>query len=160
MKKIVISCLFLICCYFPFSDREPFQIIGKTSRRESRKLIGKIKDLSVLNDCGCEFPDQKNPQEFIFVTNDLSRKGWINFDGNDVELNKLAEFSKEEGLKVGKKFSSRFEAEGIKVLVVYTFTGFCTSDPECGLTYWKASITVAKGTRKQTIKINGSCRCT
>lgn len=149
---------------FPVGAGKTVNVQGKLSARKPpvKPMIGKLKDLSVLNNCGCAFGYKYNSPESVFVINDAEEKAWINIDGEDVELEfiRYTDAENKEGLKIGSKYSSIYEADGIKVLVVFTITGFCTTDPECGATELKTAITVKKGNRKQTVKAKGSCSCT
>ena len=149
--------------YFLVSQKEILGVEEKKLKRKTSKspTIGKIKDLSVVNGCGCEFVYIKSPTKYVFVINDAERTAWININGKYVELKRVEDRNDESfERKIGSEFTSIYEAAGIKILIVFTITGFCTYDPECGVTYYKSSITVEKDSSRQTIKTRGYCSCT
>jgi hypothetical protein len=126
-------------------------------------LIGPIKDESVEDNCGCRFGYPSVPDRsfagYVFLTSYDIKTAWMNIDGQDVKL-RLAHTTKLKRERVGGRFRSTYVASGIKVLIVYTVTRICLPfSPDCEMTGYDARVTVIKGARKQSIKLEGACGC-
>jgi hypothetical protein len=139
------------------------QIEQSGTRPPQQSLIGPIKDESVEDNCGCRFgypskPDSGFPA-YIFLASYDIKTAWMNIDGQDVKL-QLSHTTELKTARVGSRFRSTYVASGIKVLIVYTITRICLpASPNCEMTGYDARVTVIKGARRQSIKLEGACGC-
>jgi len=128
-----------------------------------QSLIGPIKDESVEDNCGCRFGYPSNPGSsfpvYVFLASYDIKTAWMNIDGQDVKL-RLTHTTELKRERVGGRFRSTYVASGIKVLIVYTITNVCLpASPYCEMTGYDARVTVIKGARRQSIKLEGACGC-
>lgn len=127
------------------------------------KFIDTIKKNSLEAECGCGFQlasDKKSANNhFIFVC-DIDNNGIMNIEGQDVKLKLTSGKNNETDVKVGQKRSEDYSGEGFTVHIDYTVTRVCPkNDEDCEATDYSAVITVTKGTKKEQIKVLGSCGC-
>ena len=154
---------YLICCVGNafFSHAQ-----GKPSSRmiRNKSLIGRIKDDSVAEGCGCFFSlpyeNKKRFPRYVFISPLDEKNAWMNIEGKDEKL-KLIHSAEVRGReKIGSRQSRTYVAEGIKVVVVYITTRLCKPhDEDCESADYDASLTVMKGGRRQTVDLKGGCGC-
>jgi hypothetical protein len=129
-----------------------------------KNMIGNIKDRNAQDGCGCYFSfpseERKRFPRFVFASDLDEQSAWMNIDGQDVKL-KLVQFSgPQESAKIGSKLARTYAAAGLKVHILYVTTKICQPDDEsCESTEYRASFTVRKGARQQTMRLKGSCGC-
>jgi hypothetical protein len=114
-----------------------------------------------LDGCGYSFwpagiaPKFSDPGtwKYLLVGN-YDKKGWMNIDGQIVQLQLTESTIKYKGRK-GDKYHQTYKSDDITVNVECVATGFGdTHAVDCDTT-----ITVVKGAKKQMVKAVGSCGC-
>jgi hypothetical protein len=169
MKRLttfgLLTCLLLIVSASAADAGNTRRLQGEPvgTKPPQQSLIGHIKDESVEDNCGCRFgypskPDRSFPGYVFLASYDL-KTAWMNIDGEDVKL-QLAHTTELKRERVGGRFRSTYVAADIKVLIVYTITRICLPvSPYCEMTGYDARVTVIKGARRQSIKLEGACGC-
>lgn len=126
--------------------------------------VGNIKDISVVDGCGCyfQFPSDWQNKSFdknVFMGDISGGKAWMNIDGKDVVLTPDGP-AKGAAEKVGSRLRERYKANGISVRVEYVATRVCDPDDEsCESTNYDATFTVIKAGRQSVTKAQGVCGC-
>ena len=169
MKHLIASIALLVFCsavsgnaQTPTQQKSITKIAAKSARAHTA-MIGKIKDESLVDDCGCSygFPsrrDQYIPGYVFIVSYDL-KTAWMHIDGQDTKLT-LANTSTLRSAKIGAKYSSTYVGIGIKVVIVFTVTRVCKPyGPDCESTGYSARVTAKKEGRIQVKRLNGACGC-
>ncbi|HXL79689.1 MAG TPA: hypothetical protein VN951_02345 [Pyrinomonadaceae bacterium] len=126
-------------------------------------MIDNIKDIGVVQDCGCYFSlpgeERKKLPKWIFLAELNEESAWMNLHGQDVKLRLT--YSTDRGRAgVGNRLTRTYVADGVKVSVLYISTRVCKPDDEqCESIDYNATFTVTKGPRKQILKLKGGCGC-
>lgn len=132
-----------------------------------QRLVGNLKDNSLIGGCGCYFQFRGTPKRadrYIFFSDivDDDKTAWMNIAGRDVKL-KLQKESGPLGTdreRVGSRSTVRYASGDITVNGTYVVTKECDPDDEnCESTQYNVTFVVRKGTRSQVVKAKGSCGC-
>jgi hypothetical protein len=146
----------------------PVRAQGKTTKERTpaaaKSMIGNIADKNAPDGCGCSFSlpaeERKRSPRYAFASDLDEKDAWMNIDGQDVKLRLVQSTGSQERAKMGSRLTRTYAAAGIKVLAVYVTTRICKPDDEsCESTDYRASFTVKKGGRQQTVRLKGSCGC-
>jgi len=159
-KKFIFALLALL---LPFSlaitaQGQSPQEKTTTQKTTVNNLIGTLKNAKVINDCGCSL---HNINSYILYTDLDEKEGYINLDGKDVKLKLVSKVDYKGKPRVGKKFSRKYTARDVTVLVEYVITSVCDpKDESCEFINHSGTITATKDFRIQKMaKLPGGCGC-
>lgn len=120
----------------------------------NKSIIGSIKREHISDGCGCNYTVKDDRSRTIY-SDDFSGNVWMNIDGRDMKLKRVSEVSVPKGeVRRGQRTTTTYAAQGTKVRVE-TVVG---TDYGEGHDY-TGTITVTKGSVRQTVRIVGSCGC-
>lgn len=129
------------------------------SKSHENPLIGYIKDEDIVDMCGCSFAHETGSRGYTFTSDVEGKTAWMNIDGKDVKL-KLAHSTGSRVHRMGSRYVQTYEAEEVRVLIVMVVNRMCIPySSECETTGYDVTITVRKGSRRQTVKAKGQCGC-
>lgn len=111
--------------------------------------------------CGCSFwPVSRKPNvdelgtgKYILIGN-YEKQAWMNIDGKIAKLRLVKDTTRYRGRK-GDRYLQTYRSSNITVTVKCIASGF----GDTHAVYCDSTITVTKGTQKQTVKAKGSCGC-
>lgn len=111
--------------------------------------------------CGCSFWNEKEEPIFddpkthkYILLGNYEKQAWMNIEDKIVELRLVKDTTKYQGKK-GDRYFQTYRANNIMVKVDCVADGF----GDTHAVFCDATITVTKGTRRQTVKAIGSCGC-
>ena len=126
------------------------------------KLIGYVSGAKVEGS-GCDFQlagESRSSRRYIFFEDDSDGVPYMNIDGRDVRLKLVSSTEPyRRAERKGERFTRSYTTEGgVRVRMDIVVTSVCApNDEACEFTGYKATITVSKGSRKQTVKAAGGC---
>jgi hypothetical protein len=126
-------------------------------------LIGDVN--KVADSCGCYFRlanEDGNSERYVFFEDAREGAPLMNIGGRNVRIRLVSSTEPTEGVKrKGERFSRRYASGDIKVRMGFVATSVCPPpyDPECAANSYDVTLTVIKGTRRQTVKAVGGCGC-
>ena len=135
-----------------------------SSAKAAPPRVSNIKDVSVVDGCGCYFQflsewEKKLFDKNVFMQSLDGASAWMNIDGKDVQL-KPDGPGKGSAAKVGSRSYEKYKAPGISVQIEFVVTRVCDPDDEsCESTNYDATFTVIKAGRQRVIKAKGVCGC-
>jgi hypothetical protein len=165
MKKYFFS-LLLSLVFTPalFSNQASAQERRANEKLSSQPLIGNLKKTHKTYGCDCTLQTLKASKNttharFVFESDAARTPAWMNLDGSDVELKLVYASLSTKGVTRGSRSHSKYRANEVSVLIKYVVSATCPEEnPDCDSVGYTATITVTKGSRKQTIKAIGMCR--
>ena len=132
-----------------------------SARVPDKKLIGYVSGVDVEGS-GCDFQlagESRSSRRFIFFEDDSDGVPYMNIDGRNVRLklvNSTEPYRRAE--REGERFIRGYTSCDVRVRMDIVVTSVCApNDEACEFTGYKATITVSKGGRKQTVKAVGGC---
>ncbi len=146
MKKCIwILVWFLVAtpCWANWGDPLPPGLI---------ELVDRPTDKSV---CRCEYYKSPNYGQLIFTRGcdlDAPKHALMKIDGAAVKLTRKSDSQDASDCKRGAPFKQKWSAPGIEVTIKGVYTG--SGEESCWI---KGSVTVIKGSKKQTMLIEGAC---
>lgn len=129
------------------------------------RMIGKLKNSHVVDGCSCSFQfpaDWSDKKSFkpIFLSEIEGPPAYMNIDGQDVKMTRVGPEPTHAELKKGTRFTKNYRAQDTKVIVEFTATWLCPpKDESCEVTHYDGTLSVLKGSRKETVKAKGDCGC-
>lgn len=89
-----------------------------------------------------------------------SKDALMNIDGRDVRLRFVSETKPKGKVKLGSRYTSRYQSGDVTVDVVQIITWLCPpKDDSCEVTKYSVTLTVKKGNRTQVVRGVGECGC-
>ncbi len=160
-RYLLLLIVFLLCATSALSQIRRKQPRSMPSQKSSSTQTIKIGLLDnsrgqYLEGCGCSFwTGGENPKndKYILLGN-YDKQAWMNIDGEVVQLRLVKDTTKYQGKK-GDRYYQTYQSSNLTVKVECVATGF----GDTHAVFCNSNITVAKGTRKQTVKTTGSCGC-
>jgi hypothetical protein len=111
--------------------------------------------------CGCGFwPVRRQPgfddswKNKAYLIGNYDKQAWMNIDGETVKLRLIKNTTKYTGRK-GDRYYQTYKSASSTVVVTCVATGF----GDTHAVYCDSTITVIKGSQKQTVKAKGDCGC-
>jgi hypothetical protein len=126
-------------------------------------LIRNISGAVDVQGCGCyfQFPSEdRRSGRYLFFEDFSEESPLMNIDGENVRLKLISSTEPSEGVKRGGRFSRSYVSSNIKVRIDFVATSVCApNDEACESTNYDVTVTVIKGSRRQSVKAIGGCGC-
>ena len=91
---------------------------------------------------------------------DADSDPWMNIEGKDIRLRRIAETAREAREHVGSRHVKKYVAGKLSVTATYVATRVCKpADENCESQEYSATFVVRKGKRAETVKAFGWCGC-
>ena len=161
VMRITVSRYFLLALALALSAPVLMAQKKQGGRVTDTKLIGYVSGVDI-DGSGCDFQlvgETRRSRRYIFYENDSDGVPYMNIDGRNVRL-KLVGSSEpyRRSERKGERFSRRYASGDVKVHMDIVVTSVCApNDEQCEFTGYKATVTVSKGSRKQTVEAVGGC---
>lgn len=141
-KRLLILPFFLLVPSWQFAQ------ISRTQRTSTTSKIT-IGYISPAGGCGCYFGLKRNSgfDESVFSNDCEGVQAWMNIDRQEVELRRVA---------LSRKKGDLYKARDISVRI-RTWMTKGPENEESEVSEWAGTITVTKGTRRQTVRVVGEC---
>ena len=112
--------------------------------------------------CGCSLSrnklDERN-RRHVFI-NPMEKPGYMNLNGETIELQPLASSKGRRKPKVGDRSWDTYTGKGIHVRIKYVVSKVCDPNDEgCEVTYYKAIMTITRKGQKSVVKGIALCGC-
>lgn len=123
--------------------------------------VGYVKDRTGYSEAGCELllpADTYQSERYIFLSG-FDGNAVMNINGRDSDLKLLrSQPRRDPEPAIGGRSSFWYGAGPVKVRVDYVVTGLCPPDSEsCEVVYYRAVITVTRGSARRVIVARGLC---
>jgi hypothetical protein len=133
----------------------------QSARGIDTKLIGYVSGIDVEGS-GCDLQlagEKRSSRRYIFFENDSDGVPYMNIDGRNVRLKLVSSTEPyRRAERKGERFSRSYTSGDVRVRMDIVVTSVCAPhDEQCEFTGYKATVTVSKGSRKQTVKATGGC---
>lgn len=136
---------------------------GKTpivKSKQSKLIIGNIKNIDVVEGCSCSLSIRKNSNSYVFLSDYERKFAWMNIDGRDIKLSFVSTTQNQRANRAARKgdrFTDKWSARGVDIKIDYLVTAPMTQDKE--YVDYGVTITVTKDGKIQTTKASGNCGC-
>jgi hypothetical protein len=132
---------------------------------QQKSLVGNIKNSSSVDGCGCYSSFTKadsNASRHIFFASGEGNgeEALMNINGRDVKLPLVSETNPKGKVKLGSRYTSRYQSGDTTVDVVKIVTWLCPpNDESCEVARFRVTLTIKKGNRSQVVQAVGECGC-
>ena len=132
-----------------------------SARITDTKLIGYVSGVEVAGS-GCDFQlagESRSSRRYIFFEDDSDGVPYMNIDGRNVRLKLVSSTEPyRRAERKGDRFVRSYASGDVRVRMAIVVTSVCApTDEGCEFTGYKATITISKGNRKQTVNAVGGC---
>jgi hypothetical protein len=159
LKTLKITTLFLISLLGSLA-------LPLAAGQNRKLLVGKIKDKSLVEGCGCAFQlpaDSKRRNRSYIYSDDLDGTAWMNIDGHDIEfklVRTIATPRDQDRARRGDRTVQEYKGAEITLILSHTITQPCrVNDESCEWVGMTAELKLSDGKRTKLIKTIGGCGC-
>jgi hypothetical protein len=134
---------------------------GRSARAAGARLVGYLSGVDVEGS-GCGFRlagERRSSSRYIFFEDFSDEAPYMNIGGKNVRLRLVSSSEPSNGaVRKGQRFSRSYIAGEVRVGMRMAVTSVCApNDEQCEYTGYRATITVSKGGRRQTVRAVGGC---